>query len=101
METKKIRFDYRNSGKRIAVVESLVGKEGWLLCTRAALTAFETEDYLLFAGTTDSGDELDHAQCRRLFDIPGEEDGPASCDPENRLRCEGQITTEIQRIGDD
>ena len=34
-ETKTVRFDYRNSGKRIAVVESLVGKEGWLLCTRA------------------------------------------------------------------
>jgi ERCC4-related helicase len=97
-ETKQIRFDYRNSGKRIAVVESLVGKEGWLLCTRAALTAFETEDYLLFAGITDSGDELDHAQCRRLFDITGEEAGPASCDPEIRQRCEGQVTTEIQRI---
>jgi ERCC4-related helicase len=97
-EIKKIRFDYRNSGKRIAVVEGLVGKEGWLLCTRAALTAFETEDYLLFAGITDAGDELDHAQCRRLFDVPGEEAGAASCSPEIRLRCEGQITTEIQRI---
>ncbi len=97
-EMKQIRFDYRSSGKRIAVVESLVGKEGWLLCTTAALTAFETEDYLLFAGITDSGDELDHAQCRRLFDIPGEEAGPVLCDPEIRRLCEGQITTEIQRI---
>jgi ERCC4-related helicase len=97
-ETRKIRFDYRGSGKRIALVESLVGKEGWLLCTRAALTAFETEDYLLFAGITDGGDELDHTQCRRLFDIPGTEAGPASCDPDIRLRCDGQITSEIQRI---
>jgi hypothetical protein len=97
-ETKKLRFDYRGSGKRIAVVESLVGKEGWLLCIRAALTAFETEDYLLFAGITDSGDDLDHAQCRRLFDIPGDAAGPVSCDPQIRQRCEAQITTEIQRI---
>jgi hypothetical protein len=80
------------------VVESLVGKEGWLLCTRAALTAFETEDYLLFAGITDSGDEIDHAQCRRLFDIPGEDDGPVTCATEIRQRCEGQVATEIQRI---
>ena len=62
------------------MVESLIGKEGWLLCTRAALTALETEDYLVLAGITDSGDELDHAQCRRLFDLPGEEAGPVSCD---------------------
>ncbi len=97
-ETKTVRFDYRGSGKRIAVVESLLGKEGWLLCTRAALTALETEDYLLFAGVTDGGDELDHAQCRRLFDIPGVEAGAVSCDLDIRQRCEGQIASEIQRI---
>ncbi len=74
-ETKEIRFNYRSSGKRIAVVESLVGKGGWMLCSRATLTAFETEDHLLFAGMTDGGDELDHAQCRRMFDVPGEEAG--------------------------
>jgi hypothetical protein len=98
-ETKTIRFDYRGSGKRIAAVESLVGREGWLLCTRAALTAFETEDHLLFAGVTDGGDNLDHAQCRRLFDIPGVEAGPVCCDAEVRRRCEEQTTAEIQRIG--
>ena len=92
-EPKEIRFDYRNSGKRIAVVESLVGKEGWMLCSRAALTAFETEDHLLFAGLTDGGDELDHAQCRRMFDVPGEEAGPVSCRSEIRQRCEEQIIT--------
>ena len=62
------------------------------------MTAFETEDHLLFAGITDDGNELDHTQCRRLFDIPAEEAGPISCDQEIRRRCEGQITSEIQRI---
>lgn len=97
-ETKEIRFNYQSSGKRIAVVESLVGKGGWMLCSRATLTAFETEDHLLFGGLTDGGDELDHAQCRRMFDLPGEEAGPVHCDPEIHRRCEGQITAEIQRI---
>lgn len=97
-ETREIRFNYRNSGKRIAVVESLVGKGGWMLCSEATLTAFETEDHLLFSGLTDGGDELDHAQCRRMFDVPGEDAGPASCDPGTRERCEGQINAEIQRI---
>jgi superfamily II DNA or RNA helicase len=99
-ETKEIRFNYRNSGKRIAAVENLVGKGGWMLCSRATLTAFETEDHLLFAGLTDGGDELDHAQCRRMFDVPGDEAGAATCAPDIRQRCEGQITAEIQRIAD-
>ncbi len=32
-DTKAVRFDYRNSGKRIAVIEDMVGKAGWLLCS--------------------------------------------------------------------
>jgi hypothetical protein len=98
VETKSVRFDYRNSGKRIAVVEPLVGNQGWLLCSRVALTAFETEDYLLFAGFTDGGDELDHNQCRRLFDITGMEEATAPCDGEVRSRCDSMIATEVQRI---
>jgi superfamily II DNA or RNA helicase len=97
-ETKEIRFNYGRGGKRIAVVENLVGKEGWMLCVRATLSAFETEDHLIFAGVTDGGDELDHGACRRMFDVPGEEAGPVSCDPNIRLRCEGQITAELERI---
>ncbi|EQD50855.1 helicase/SNF2 domain protein, partial [mine drainage metagenome] len=45
-DTKMVRFDYKHSGKRIAVIEDLVGKAGWLLCGKATLTAFEAEDYL-------------------------------------------------------
>ena len=37
----------------------------------------KTEDFLLFGGFTDGGDEIDHNQCRRLFDIPAEEADPA------------------------
>jgi len=98
VETKSVRFDYRNSGKRIAVIEPLVGKQGWLLCSRAALTGFETEDYLLFAGFTDGGDELDHGQCRRLFDIPGEDTGPAAPANDVVSRCDSLLSAEIQRI---
>jgi len=97
-DTRAVRFDYRSSGKRIAVIEPLVGKQGWLLCSRVALTAFETEDYLLFAGVTDGGDEIDHNQCRRLFDISAEEAGAASCGAEIQGRCDDQVIAEVQRI---
>ena len=39
---------------------------------KLSVQALESEDYLLFAGITDEGEELDQDQCRRLFDLPGE-----------------------------
>ncbi len=97
-DTKCVSFDYRNSGKRIAVLEPLVGKQGWLLCSRASVTALETEDYLLFLGLTDTEDELDDTQCRRLFDIPGQEEGPMAVPAHVRSRCDCLISAETQRI---
>jgi len=66
-----IRFDYTGSGKNIAILEPLVGRQGLLTVNKLTVEALETEDYLLFAGITDAGQELDQDQCRRLFDLPG------------------------------
>ncbi|MGH9867179.1 MAG: SNF2-related protein [Candidatus Polarisedimenticolia bacterium] len=67
----EVCFCYRDSGKRIAILESLVGACGWLTCIRLTVNAMETEDHLFFVGATDSGDPLDDTQCRRMFDLPG------------------------------
>ena len=66
-----IHFDYRNSGKNLAILEPLIGQKGVLTIRKLSVQAFETEDYLLFAGITDNNQELDQEQCRRLFDLPG------------------------------
>lgn len=99
-DTKTVCFDYRNSGKRIAVIEDLVGKAGWLLCGKATLTAFDAEDYLLFGGITDGGDELDGNQCRRLFDVAAQEGAALPCPQDVRERLDGLISGETQRIAD-
>ncbi len=67
-----VRFDLAKSGKRIAALEGLAGQNGWLSLILLTVTALETEEYLLLAGLTDAGVELDLQQCRRLFDLPGE-----------------------------
>ena len=41
----EVVFHYKDSGKKIAIVESLVGQSGWLLCNRLTISAFETEDH--------------------------------------------------------
>lgn len=66
----EVTFHYRDSGKKIAILERLAGAGGWLACARLTVSAMETEDHLFFAGATDAGEPLDEAQCRRLFDLP-------------------------------
>jgi SNF2 family DNA or RNA helicase len=99
-DTKTVCFDYKNSGKRIAVIEDLAGKAGWLLCGKATLTAFEAEDYLLFGGITDNGDEMESGQCRRLFDLAAQEGAALPCPQEVRALLDGLISAEIQRVAD-
>jgi SNF2 family DNA or RNA helicase len=99
-DTKTVRFDYKSSGKRITAIEALVGKAGWLLCGNATLTAFEAEDYLLFGGITDSGDELDAVQCRRLFDVAAQEGAATPCPQDVRVRLDGLMTSELQRVAE-
>lgn len=78
VQSGDVIFRYPESGKNITILESLRGKSGWLRCVHVTLTALETEDHLILAGVTDSGEVVDGAQCRRLFDLPGEEKGAVS-----------------------
>jgi superfamily II DNA or RNA helicase len=66
----EVTFEYTGSGKRIAMLEPLVGRQGWLACARLTLNALETEDRLILSGITDDGEALDEPQCRRFFDLP-------------------------------
>jgi ERCC4-related helicase len=96
----EVVFRYKDSGKKIAVVESLVGQSGWLLCSRLTISAFETEDHLLFAGVTDAGVPIDPTQACRLFDLPGEVIGSASAADSVHGKLAEQIGTQQQVIAE-
>jgi ERCC4-related helicase len=66
----ELTFDYSNSGKRIAILDSLNGISGWLMCSLYSVSALETEDYLVLSGFTDNGGTLDEKQIQRFFDLP-------------------------------
>jgi hypothetical protein len=66
----EVNFRYGGSGKRMAALEPLVGKSGWLTCTHFTVAALETEDLISFSAVTDSGETVDEIQCRRFFDLP-------------------------------
>jgi len=89
----EVTFDYSTSGKKITTLDSLVGKSGWLSCECLTLSAFEVEDHLVFAGLTDSGEILEPAQCRRLFELPAvDKPLPRSAKPAASLLAEGLDT---------
>jgi hypothetical protein len=77
---RTVVFGYRQAGKKISILESLLGKSGWLACSRFSLSAIEPEDHLVLAGCLLDGTPLTEDQCRRLFDIPGVPAGTAPAD---------------------
>ena len=93
----EVRFDYSGSGKRIALLEGLVGRQGWLMCSQLTLKTFDTEDHLLFAATQEDGTPLDSATCKRLFDLPASAHQPvlamAEADLRARLDAEQEAVT--------
>jgi superfamily II DNA or RNA helicase len=67
----EVAFHYTDSGKRIALIEGLKGRRGWLLCSKLTISTFATEDHLLFAGRAEDGSAVDTDALKRLFDLPG------------------------------
>jgi hypothetical protein len=78
----------------------LVGQSGWLLCSRLTISAFETEDHLLFAGLTDGGTPIDPMQACRLFDLPGEVIGNVSASDGVHGKLAEQINAQQQVISE-
>jgi len=85
---RHVAFNYRQAGKKVSILEPLVGRAGWLACARFTLKAIEPEDHLILVGCTQDGSWLDEGQCRRLFDLPGEVGGPVSSADVPRTRLE-------------
>lgn len=62
-----VAFDITNHTTRIADVERLRGRSGWLTLRRLEIEAFDTEEHLLFSALDDSGGPLDQETCEKLF----------------------------------
>lgn len=65
--SRELIFDITQHPTRIAMVEALKGRSGWLTLTHLSVDAFEKEDYLLFSGFDDKGNNLDQESCEKMF----------------------------------
>ncbi|HBE77675.1 MAG TPA: DEAD/DEAH box helicase [Firmicutes bacterium] len=67
---QELVFNFIDTGRKITVLEPLIGKSGWLSLYNLTVSSFETEDHLLYCGASEDGINLDIEQCQRLFSLP-------------------------------
>jgi len=73
LPTADVFLNYQEHKGRITIIESLLGKSGWLCLSLLTVESLDrTEDHLLFAAVTDFGQELDNEIAGRLMSIPAE-----------------------------
>ncbi len=91
-----VTFDISHHPVRIAMVEALKGKNGWLHLERLVIDSFEREEYLLFSAIDQAGNSLDQETCEKLFHCLGQT-GEASLPPtDQRLRLEQETQRHTQ-----
>jgi len=100
VQSGEVLFRYPERGTHISILQPLKGHSGWLMCVHVTLTALETEDHLVLAGVTDHGEVIDGAQCRRLFDLPGEIKGDVWLPPDTKQTLEDMAAGQMQEVLD-
>ena len=68
--TASLTFDYAAYGSVISLLEPLIGQSGWLQLSRLSIQSLDVEEFLLLAGKTDEGLELDTEHCSKLLLLP-------------------------------
>jgi hypothetical protein len=86
----RVTFDIGGRPTRIALVEAVKGRSGWLHLQRLLIDSFEREEYLLFSGVDDEGRSLDQETLEKLFHCEAKADPLSSLtsDVEARLAAE-------------
>ena len=71
---KELSFDYSHSKKNIATLKNYVGQSGWMTVQKLSVKSFETEEAIMLAGYTDSGEIIDEENCKKMFLLDAKEE---------------------------
>ena len=103
--TAVVSFDITNHPTRVALVEAIKGKCGWLTLRHLEIESFEREQYLLFSAVDDAGASLDAETCEKLFSCAAgvepldavPEDTEQRLDAEARRHAEATIARSLEQ----
>ncbi len=101
LPAREIIFDYNTNPVKITVLEELSGKTGWLQLSLLTIASFEMEEYLLLAGLTEDGKEIDSEICRKFFSIWAVEGKNVSVSQETNNRFVELFNSQKQTILDE
>jgi adenine-specific DNA-methyltransferase len=94
-----LRLDYAAHGQVVSVLKPLIGSSGWLELSRLTVQSLDTEEFLIFAAETDSGQTLDDEICRKLMLLPARiEDQPPGAAPNLSVIREAQMQGKIRLV---
>lgn len=68
----QVLFHVTGNPTRIALVERLKGKAGWLHLQHMRVDSFDAQEYLLFSAFDDADNSLDQETCEKLFHCQGQ-----------------------------
>ena len=96
LPSQRIRFSYSTYGRRVSILEQLIGQSGWLSVNRLSITGPETEDHLLFSAINDNGTAVESETSRRFFSLPGVAEGIVPV-PEDVSAALGGLTVGLKK----
>ena len=95
-----LNFDYAAHGSVISVLKPLIGQSGWLELSKLTIESLDTEEFLIFAAHTDTGQTLDEEACHKLLLLPSTTDAGSPVAPDlSPLRAE-QVQQKVKKVDD-
>lgn len=67
--TKEVVFDYTGTPTKVTLLESYIGKSGWLQVQHLCINSFEEEDYVLIACYAEDGEIIPSETAQRFFSL--------------------------------
>jgi superfamily II DNA/RNA helicase len=90
--TAEIHFNISQHATKISMIEKLKGASGWLILDLLKITAFQTEEHLVFTGLSDSGETLDQEVCEKLFNCYASQEAKIIAEGSNsKLQANSQL----------
>ncbi len=84
-------FRYSDHPTKISLVEQQLGQSGWLALNLLSIAALETEEHLLFAGWTDTGEPLSPETCAKFFGVAVGMGGPCALPQDVQVHLQTQF----------
>jgi hypothetical protein len=105
-EVKELDFHYTGSGKKISILEPLMGRSGFMTVTALTAKSLDMEDHILLGAVCDDGGPLFPEQSQRLFSLEARERPLSTTIEFDRLKplidqqLKSQANKVVQRLTD-